>query len=187
MIGAIRNRLPMAGYLAVGLVTAVLVFLDGRASHGGTGAASGAEAPAFRLDALDGADSVDLANFSGRVVVVNFWASWCGPCRDEASTLEDAWRRWSRRGAEFIGVDTRDSADDARAFVNDHGITYPIAVDAAGETADEYGVRAMPQTFIISRSGMVVNQTVGPVSEAKINDDLRTVLHRGPSASTRSG
>jgi peroxiredoxin len=187
MIAAIRHRLPAAGYLAVGLVTAALVFLGGRESHRGTGAASGAVAPGFRLDALDGADSVDLANFSGRVVVVNFWASWCGPCRDEASTLEDAWRRWSRRGAEFIGVDTRDSADDARAFVNDHGITYPIAVDAAGETADEYGVRAMPQTFIISGSGMVVSQTVGPVSEAKINDDLRTVLHRGSSASTRSG
>ena len=176
MIAAICRRLPPARYLALTLAVAGLVFLGWRWSHGAAGsgptASSEPVAPGFRLDALDGGGSVDLARYSGKTVVVNFWASWCGPCEDEASTLESAWRRWSAKGIEFIGVDSRDSTGAAKAFVEDQGVTYPIAVDASGGTAADYGVSAMPQTFVISSHDRVLSRIIGPVTEARIDGAL---------------
>jgi cytochrome c biogenesis protein CcmG/thiol:disulfide interchange protein DsbE len=176
MIAAIRRRLPAARYPTLALATAALIFFGWRASHGTSEVSStpgsGPVAPAFELDLLDGSGSVDLASYSGHPVVLNFWASWCGPCKDEAGTLEEAWQRWSKRGVEIVGIDTRDSADPAQAFVAAHRITYPIAVDAPGETADRYGVAGMPQTFVISGDGRIVSRTLGPITEAKINSVL---------------
>jgi cytochrome c biogenesis protein CcmG, thiol:disulfide interchange protein DsbE len=185
MIAAIRRRLPAARYPALALATAALVFFGWRASHGTFGVSSmpgpGPIAPAFELDLLDGSGSVDLGRYSGRPVVLNFWASWCGPCKDETGPLEHAWERWSKRGVQIVGIDTRDSADAAQAFVEGHGITYPIAVDASGATADRYGVTGMPQTFVISGDGRIVSRTVGPITEVKINSVLNPLIRGGTS------
>jgi cytochrome c biogenesis protein CcmG/thiol:disulfide interchange protein DsbE len=187
MIGAIRRYLSGAAYLAVGLAALALVFFGWRASDGGLGAGSSAAssgeiAPPFELPALGGGGSVALASHSGHPIVLNFWASWCGPCADEARVLEAASKRWSRAGVAFVGIDTRDSADAAEAFVEDYGIRYPIAADASGGTANSYGVTAMPQTFIISASGRVVNRTIGPISQAKLDELLRAATNQASSA-----
>jgi cytochrome c biogenesis protein CcmG/thiol:disulfide interchange protein DsbE len=132
-------------------------------------------APGFELDRLGGGASLDLAKYSGHPVVLNFWASWCGPCEDEAGILEQAWRRWSKRGIVFIGVDLRDSTDAAESYIERWGITYPIAVDAEGDTADDYGLSGLPQTVVVSGDGRIVNRTIGPVTEAKIDSVLQDV------------
>jgi cytochrome c biogenesis protein CcmG/thiol:disulfide interchange protein DsbE len=189
MIQAIRRHLFAIGYVGLALATLALVFFGWRASHGAIGAASstassGEVAPAFELPALASGASLSLTNYSGQPIVLNFWASWCGPCADEAKTLELASRRWSKAGVEFIGVDTRDSAGAAEAFVEEQGITYPVASDPAGEIADEYGVPAMPQTFIISAGGRVVSRIIGPVTEAKLDGPLNAATSAGSSSST---
>jgi cytochrome c biogenesis protein CcmG/thiol:disulfide interchange protein DsbE len=187
MIRAIRRHLSVAGYLAVAFAALALACFGWRASDEGLGAgssaaSSGEVAPPFELPALGGGGSVALASYSGQAIVLNFWASWCGPCADEAQVLELASKRWSKDGVAFVGIDTRDSADAAEAFVEDHSIRYPIAADASGGTAASYGVTAMPQTFIISASGRVVNRTIGPVSQAKLDDLLRVATNQGSSA-----
>jgi cytochrome c biogenesis protein CcmG/thiol:disulfide interchange protein DsbE len=191
VIAAIRPRLPLAGYVALALGVGALAFFGMRSSHGSAGgarqAASGPVAPGFRLYELDGVGSVDLARYAGKTVVVNFWASWCGPCEDEASTLESASRRWSAMGVQFIGVDSRDSTEAAKAFVDDHTLTYPIAIDDTGGTASDYGVSGMPQTFVISADGQVLRRIIGPVTASKLDSSLQAATGTRPSASTAGG
>jgi cytochrome c biogenesis protein CcmG/thiol:disulfide interchange protein DsbE len=177
MMGALRRRLPAARYPALALATLALLVLGGRAFHDVPGSArsSGPVAPGFALERLDGGGTVDLADYSGQPVVLTFWASWCGPCKDEMGPLERAWKRWSQRGVQLIGVDSRDSADAAKAFVERYGITFPIAVDPAGETALQYGLPGMPETVVISGDGQVVSRIIGPVTEERLDGALRTI------------
>jgi cytochrome c biogenesis protein CcmG/thiol:disulfide interchange protein DsbE len=160
-----------------------LVFFGWRALSGVPSApASGPIAPVFELDRLGGGGTIDLAKYSGRPVILNFWASWCGPCKDEAGPLEHSWERWSKRGVVVVGIDTRDSVDAAQAFIQGHDVTYPIAKDVSGQTADSYSVTGMPQTFVISRDGRIVSRTIGPITEAKINGVLKPLV-RGRTSS----
>jgi cytochrome c biogenesis protein CcmG/thiol:disulfide interchange protein DsbE len=170
-----RGHLPAAGYSALALGTFALVFFGFRTSPTTVGGQGSDVAPTFELDALGGGGSIDFAAYSGRTVVLNFWAAWCGPCKDEAASLERAWKRWSGRDVEFVGIDTRDSIDAGRAFVDAYGITYPIAVDPAGQTANAYGVTGMPQTFLISSDGRLVRRAIGPLTEGSLNDLLQSV------------
>jgi cytochrome c biogenesis protein CcmG/thiol:disulfide interchange protein DsbE len=114
---------------------------------------------------------VTLGDYSGHVVVLNFWASWCGPCEDEAKTLEHASRR-SAGEATFVGIDTRDSAGGARAFVKRHAISYSVLLDAKGATANDYGVQALPQTFVLDRERRIVRRFIGPVTEAQLRASI---------------
>ncbi|MHB8620117.1 MAG: TlpA disulfide reductase family protein [Chloroflexota bacterium] len=117
----------------------------------------------FALPKLGGGGTVQLSSFKGHPVLVNFWASWCIPCRQEAPTLEQTWQTYKGRGVMFVGVDVWDKQADAQAFVKQFGITYPIAVDADGKVAIDYGVRGVPETFFIDRAGRLRSKYVGPV------------------------
>jgi peroxiredoxin len=112
--------------------------------------ADGRPAPAFSMPALDGSGEINLADYEGKVVVLNVWASWCGPCRKEAAGLEANWRRFKDRGVQFLGVDYRDDPAAARAFQQEFEISYPSLEDPAGELAFDYDVPAIPATYIIT-------------------------------------
>src|SRR5262249_49931851 len=109
-------------------------------------------APDFALPLFDGG-SFRLSEQRGRVVLINYWASWCPPCRDEAPTLEAAWRAYRDRGVVLVGLDVWDSETDARAFLKEFGVTYPNGPDASGEILIDYGVTGVPETYFVDRSG----------------------------------
>ena len=107
-------------------------------------------APDFELELLDGG-TISSEDLAGKPVVLNFWASWCIPCREEMPAFERMWDRYEADGLLIIGVNLQDSQEGARQFVEKVDVTYPIALDSDGSLARDLGVRGLPQTFFIGR------------------------------------
>ena len=105
-------------------------------------------APDFELQLLDGG-TLSSEELKGEPVVLNFWASWCKPCREEMPAFERMWQRYRDEGVQIVGVNLQDSAEGAREFVDEIHVTYPIALDSDGSLAADLGVRGLPQTFFI--------------------------------------
>ena len=113
-------------------------------------------APAFRLDRLDKPGKLSLAAYRGRPVVLNFWASWCIPCKQEAPVLESVWQRYRREGLVVVGVDINDVRGEARRFARRNKMSYPLVYDGPGRTTTQYGLTGVPETFFVARSGKLV-------------------------------
>jgi len=109
-----------------------------------------------RLPSLGAGPARSIADLRGRVVVLNFWASWCEPCRAEAPALARAQRRWAGRGVTVLGADWNDAVPDAQRFARRFGLDYPIVRDVGGALAKAYGTNSLPETFVIDRAGRVV-------------------------------
>jgi cytochrome c biogenesis protein CcmG, thiol:disulfide interchange protein DsbE len=131
-------------------------------------------APDFTLPSLDGPDPIHLRDFKGKLIVLNFWASWCLPCREEAPALQAAWEDYRRRGVQFLGVNERDDAAAAKAFQKEWRITYPSGFDPAGALADDYEFVGLPSTFLINPDGRIVYRFIGYLD----GDVLRAALDR---------
>ncbi len=123
--------------------------------------------PDVTLRSLDGTD-LRLADLRGQLVVLNFWGSWCLPCRQEAPDLERAWRQTRDRGVLFIGVNEWDAESDARSFVREFGITYVNGQDTGGRLAVELGVTGIPEMFVVDRTGQIVRRWIGPIGEQRL-------------------
>lgn len=109
--------------------------------------------------------SLSLSSYRGKPVVINFWASWCPPCRQEAPTLEKVWREYKDKGVTFIGIDIQDTEAAARAYIKEFDITYPNVRDLKGTATIDYGVSGIPVTFFINRDGVIVRRWVGAINE----------------------
>jgi len=140
----------------------------------------GQPAPDFSLPGLDGG-TVALSDFAGKPRLVNFWASWCNPCRKEFPLFEQASAEHATDGLEIVGVSYEDIAADARAFVADQGADWAFARDPDGDLATAYGVRALPQTFFVDADGTIVSRLFGITSA----DDLEAEIQKILPASTR--
>jgi cytochrome c biogenesis protein CcmG/thiol:disulfide interchange protein DsbE len=143
-----------------------------------------APAPSFSLDVLERgalpsriergvgpalADGrLSLAELRGVPVVLNLWASWCTPCRDEAARLEQGWRSFGPKGVLFLGLDIQDVRDDGRAFIREYGATYPSVREPGREVANSYGATGIPETYFIDPDGRVVAHVIGVVSERQL-------------------
>jgi cytochrome c biogenesis protein CcmG/thiol:disulfide interchange protein DsbE len=136
-------------------------------------------APSFTLTLFDG-KSLRLEDLRGKVVFLNFWASWCPPCRAEARTLEAASRKYREQGVVFVGVNIQDKEESARAFLEEFGITYPNGLDRGARIAINYGVWGLPETFFIDRDGRITYKHVGALGwetiTSKIEDAVRGVV-----------
>ena len=118
----------------------------------------------------------------GKAVIVNFWASWCVPCKEEAPRLEKAWREYKQRGLVVVGVDAQDFETDARRFVARYDVTYPVVHDGPGATLGHWGVTGFPETFFVDRRGRLVGKKIeGPVSDEELAKYIGEAL--GPESS----
>jgi cytochrome c biogenesis protein CcmG, thiol:disulfide interchange protein DsbE len=178
------SRRHIGAQLAVAVVTFLLVLLVWTLTHSSGGVAAALDrgktpvAPSFALKSLSGPGSIKLDTYGGRVIVVNFWASWCGPCRAETPALNRAWQRRKSHLVTFIGVDTRDAKADGRSFAHGAHISYPVGNDGSGRAARTYGVGALPTTFVISPRGRVVARLPGAVSAQNLSAAIARTLHR---------
>lgn len=136
----------------------------------------GRAAPDFALPALENGDSIQLSELRGNVVVVNFWASWCIPCRDEHPVLLQASRMYQPRGVKFVGIAYNDKPDDSRRWLDELGKSYPSLVDEGARTAIDYGVSGVPETFILDKQGVVAFKKFGPITTPEISQKLDSLL-----------
>ncbi|HEX5929763.1 MAG TPA: TlpA disulfide reductase family protein [Solirubrobacterales bacterium] len=165
--------------LAVLAVVGLLTF--GLLSKGSAGVGVGDPVPTASLPRLEGGGSESPADYRGRWVLVNFWASWCEPCREEAPALERFQRRHG--GPEFtvVGIDSRDLSDDGRAFVRQYGLSYPQLRDGDGAAAEDYGTTGVPENFLIDPRGRVRLHLLGPISEEALTEEIAPLLTGGRS------
>lgn len=115
----------------------------------------------FQITTLDGQE-LRLSDLRGSIVMVDFWSSWCPPCRAEASVLAEAYERWSEIGVEFVGISIWDNEEDVIDFIKSHNITYPNGIDNDGSIAVEFGVRGIPEKFFVNPQGEIVRKVNGP-------------------------
>lgn len=123
-------------------------------------------------DPFNGKSDFRLSDYRGQVVVINFWASWCPPCREEAPILEQLWRQYQNQDVIFIGIDIWDTEQDARAYLREFDITFPNAVDTGGRTGVEYGVTGLPETFFITPGGQISRKVIGAISAAVLEQSI---------------
>ncbi|HDZ49746.1 MAG TPA: TlpA family protein disulfide reductase [Candidatus Aerophobetes bacterium] len=118
------------------------------------------KAPDFTLKNLEGF-SVSLKDFAGKVVFLNFWATWCGPCRDEMPSMEKLWQRFKEEAFVILAVDLREEKEEVNSFMKDYGLTFPVLLDSRGEVGSMFGVRAIPTTYLIDSEGRIVGKALG--------------------------
>ena len=178
------NRNPFALIVAAVVAAAMLYFGVHMARRSGptTGITRSSPAPDFTLEGLDG-KSVHLSDLRGKAVLLNFWATWCGPCKIETPWLVELQKQYGSQGLQVIGVAMDDSGKDEIAkFAKDMGVNYPVLLgkEAVG---DEYGgVPALPETFFIGRDGKIVDKIIGLKGKGEIEDSIKKAL--GTQAST---
>ena len=150
---------------------------QGQGQAGDTSPLIGHPAPDFTLTALSThpASAVHLASLKGKPLMLNFWASWCDVCKQEAPLLENTWQRVQGQGIVFLGIDIQDTRSDGLQFLQTYGITYPNVVDADGSVTINYGVTGVPETFFVNRQGVIVRKVIGELTEQTLEKDLQTI------------
>ena len=129
----------------------------------------------FSLELVDGT-IFHLSEMRGRVVLVDFWASWCGPCRQEAPLLAQVYRDFRQYGVEFVGVNIWDGRQDALDHLDGYDVPYPNGFDNDGVITIDYGVKGIPEKMFIDGNGMLVRRFVGPMSDAALRAELEALL-----------
>lgn len=132
-------------------------------------------APVLEFTTFEG-ETINLDDLRGQGVVVNFWASWCDPCREEAALLESTWRREKDKGIIFLGLDYLDQEPAAKDYLAEFDITYPNGPDLRSQVARRYGIQGVPETFFIDPEGKITDVVVGPiVSQAQMDSYLEKI------------
>ena len=140
----------------------------------------GKPAPPFSMSLLDGSE-FRSEDYAGIPLVINFWASWCPPCRDESPGFERVWRKYQNEGVQFVGVNIQDTKEEAARYAEEFALTFPNGLDPDGKITVEYGVIGLPVTFFIGANGLVEGRWVGAVPEDKLEDWTRALIDRSGS------
>jgi cytochrome c biogenesis protein CcmG, thiol:disulfide interchange protein DsbE len=175
------SPVPLAAILVVAALVALLAYglsanepdrkIDRAVARG-----ERTDTPKLELSLLSGSGKASLADYRGKVVVLNFWASWCDPCRTESPLLERWHSRIKPSGGTVLGVDILDVTSDARDFVRKYGLTYPMLRDGSGHSQGEFGVGGLPETFVLDRRGRIAATRRGPVDERFLREQVLPLL-----------
>jgi cytochrome c biogenesis protein CcmG/thiol:disulfide interchange protein DsbE len=133
------------------------------------------KAPNFTLTSFDGR-VVTLSELRGQVVVINFWASWCQPCRQEAAYLEQTWRKYQNQGVIFLGVDYVDTEPAALAYIKEFDITYINGPDLGTRISQAYNIQGVPETFYVAKNGELRGVKIGPLTEPELDYKIEELL-----------
>jgi thiol-disulfide isomerase/thioredoxin len=136
----------------------------------------GQAAPQLKLPLAEGSGDLDLTQYRGKVVLLNFWATWCVPCRSEMPTFERAQQQYRDQGLVVLGVDFQENDADVRAFQREIGVTFPSAVDRNGDVARLWRATGLPTTFLIDREGIIQDVRVGPFTDSMLEERLTKLL-----------
>ena len=172
-----RERTIPRGFLVLIPIVAFLIILGMGTYKRVDVPTPGKKVPDFTAPLLAGDGELSLSDLSGKPVVLNFWASWCIPCEDEAPLFERAHEEYGDRIA-FLGVDIRDARSDALEFVERYGLSYPSVRDEGMRVYADYGLTGQPETFFIDADGVLVEHVAGPVDEAGLFQILDVLVRR---------
>jgi len=166
--------------LNIALLALLLSQLLTPASHPVSDPLVGQSAPNFSLAMLSNSSKsvLSLANFKSKPIILNFWASWCDPCKQEAPLLESSWKHMQMQGKDvvFLGIDFQDSSDNGLSFLQLNSITYSNVLDTSGSVASKYGVTALPQTIFINRQGVVISRVARELTAQVLASNLQLIV-----------
>ena len=157
------------------VILAILGLLGWGLKQSQAGPRDSGAAPDFALTGFDGR-SVRLGELRGKVVIINFWASWCLPCREEAAYLEQTWRKYQERGVVFIGVDYVDTEKEARAYIKEFDITYINGPDLGTRIAQAYNIKGVPETYYVDKRGILRGVQIGPLKSPILDQKIDELL-----------
>ncbi len=166
---------PLARALIYGSLLGLLGLLGWGLLRVQAGPRSEGPAPEFTLTTFQG-DEIVLSELRGQVVVINFWASWCPPCREEAAYLESTWRAYQNKGVVFLGVDYVDTEVEALAYIAEFDITYPNGPDIGTLISQAYRIQGVPETFYVAKDGTLRGVKIGPLVPPELEDRLEAML-----------
>ncbi len=175
---------PVLALIAAVAFVGLLAF--GLASNDEGSIAVGEPVPDAPVDRLDGSGSGELADYRGGWVLVNFWASWCDPCRTESPAIE----KWSKEHADevtVVGINTEDLSEDAKAFVDEYGLSWEQFRDGDGARKDAFGIYALPESFLIDPDGNVALIRRGAVDEQFLEESLTPLIEAGSGSGSGAG
>lgn len=158
-----------------GLLFALMILIGTKLYQVTLGPVSDGRAPDFILTTFDG-ERHTLSDYTGQIIVINFWASWCAPCALEAADLEKAWRNYRKRDVMFLGIDYVDTESEALTYLQNWGITYPNGPDIRTEISQAYRIKGVPETYIVDQDGNVAKTIIGPINYTKLSDVLDQLL-----------
>ena len=162
-------------WAAVLLVVGLIALLGWGVVKAANGPRDSGMAPDFSLTGFDGRTAT-LSQLRGQVVIINFWASWCPPCREEAAYLEQTWRKYQGQGVLFIGVDWVDTEKEALAYIDEFEITYLNGPDLGTRIAQDYRIQGVPETFFVDKNGQLRGVHIGPLSPPELEERIEELL-----------
>jgi len=173
----VTGRVKAVGQIvALACVVGLLALLVWKLTHQQHAPPVGSQAPGFTLANLDGGGDMSLSGLRGHGVVLNFWASWCNPCKAEAAVLERDALRYRSRGVVFVGIDYHDLTPDARKFIAAHNLTFAMLKDGSGAVTGSYGISQIPETYVLDAHGKIVAHLAGPITDPAFAQKFRAAL-----------
>lgn len=170
------SKSKVVGHIAAySFVLGLLALLAWGLINSQRGQVQSGTAPDFMLVSFDGRE-ITLSDLRGQVVIINFWASWCPPCREEAAYLEQTWRKYQDQGVVFIGVDYLDTEKEALAYIEEFDITYLNGPDLGTKISEAYNIQGVPETFYVAKNGELRGLKVGPLIPPELDNKIDELL-----------